>query len=119
MFAGYSISYVAAYEEVDGRRRDSLINLTPEQRCEREMKNIILTAQKEHEDRIHQQVIAAMKQRADQELAKRRDMNPFPQSLIRDPMVDDEEVQALLDLVASMEDYETHDYDDIEEDEMH
>ncbi|KAH8263846.1 hypothetical protein KR038_002023 [Drosophila bunnanda] len=111
MYAARSVGHVAAYEEVDGRQKDPLLHLTPEQRCERKVTNIILSAQKEHEDRIHQQVIATLKQRADQELVKRRDINPFPQSLIRDPMVYDEEVKALLDLVASMEDNGDNDDD--------
>ncbi|KAH8292814.1 hypothetical protein KR054_008894 [Drosophila jambulina] len=115
MFPAYSIADVAAYEEVDGRRQEPLLHLTPEQRCEREMTSIIFSAQKEHEDQIRDQVLATMKQRADQELVKRRDINPFPQSLIRDPMVYDEEVRALLDLVALMEDNGDVDDDDNEE----
>ncbi|KAH8304812.1 hypothetical protein KR059_005985 [Drosophila kikkawai] len=111
MFAVYSIGHVAAYEEVDGRQEDPSLHLTPEQRCEWEMKSIILLAQKEHEDRIRNQVIAAMKQRADQELVKRRDINPFPHNLIREPMVDDEEVKALLDLAASLENNSENDED--------
>ncbi|KAH8248445.1 hypothetical protein KR032_010292 [Drosophila birchii] len=117
MFVGpLSIGYVAAYEEVDGRQQDPALHLTAEQRCEQEITSIILSAQKEHEDRIRHQVIATLKQRADQELVKRRDINPFPQSLIRDPMVCDEEVRALLKLVASMEENRENDDDDDDED---
>lgn len=113
MLAAYSIDDVAAYEEVDGSQQDLSLKLTPGQHCGREMTSIILLAHEEHEARIRHQVISSMKQRADEELAKLRGLNPFPKRLNSEPVVCDETVRALLDLVASQEDTREDDDDEV------
>ncbi|KAH8412547.1 hypothetical protein KR009_002936 [Drosophila setifemur] len=102
MYSGYSTDEVAAYEVVDDSQQGTLIHLTPEQRTEMEVQSIIELAQQEHEVLIYQQVIAAMKIREEQELARQRDINHFLQSFTRNNEYRDGLLD-LLDLSSSSE----------------
>ncbi|XP_017011736.2 uncharacterized protein [Drosophila takahashii] len=107
MFATYSSNDVAAHEEVDATHQEvSLV--------EDEMQSIIFLAHQEHEAQTHQQVMSAMKQRGEEELAKLKDINPLPKSLTRDQIdaVHDEEIRVLLDQIDSKEESSDEDDDD-------
>ncbi|KAH8328518.1 hypothetical protein KR067_010355, partial [Drosophila pandora] len=112
MTDGYSIYDVAAYEEVDDSPE---VILTPEEQNERDVQSIINLAQQEHEDQTHNQVIAAIKKRKEQELAKQRDINKFHPSFIRDNDQTEYDFKDLLedlDVSSSDESDEFDEYDD-------
>ncbi|XP_016961842.1 uncharacterized protein LOC108032519 [Drosophila biarmipes] len=111
MFPSYSSNDVAAYEEVDGTHQGFSGELTSKQRIEAEMQSIIRLAHQEQEAHTHQQVISAMKKR-EEELAKLRDIKPFPKSLTRTSPSHEEEIRLLLDRISSKEDSGNEDDED-------
>lgn len=113
MTDGYSIYDVAAYEEVDDSPE---VILTPEEQNERDVQSIINLAQQEHEDQTHNQVIAAIKKRKEQELAKQRDINKFHPSFIRD---NDQTEYAFKDLLEDLDVSSSDDSDEFDEYDDH